>query len=151
MCQLAVQLPSQVELFRILWTAACQASLSLTISWSLPKFMSTESPIPSNHLILCCPLLFYLQSFPASGSFPMKSVRLAFLNYKSNQVTAYLRLFLICPRLLSPTSNHTIILLLTVGASLAFFLQILRMHPHFRVLALTALGTTSFEPQPFLL
>ena len=81
----------------------------------------------------------------------MKSVRLAFLNYKSNQVTAYLRLFLICPRLLSPTSNHTIILLLTVGASLAFFLQILRMHPHFRVLALTALGTTSFEPQPFLL
>ena len=39
------------------WTVACQASLSLTISWSLPKFMSTELVIPSNHLILCRPLL----------------------------------------------------------------------------------------------
>ena len=115
MCQLVVvQSPSLVQLFRILGTAACQASLSITISRSLPKFMSTESLIPSNHLILCCPLLFCLQSFPASGSFPVKSVRLAFLNYKTNQVTACLRLFLICPSLLSPTSNHTITLLLTV-------------------------------------
>ena len=39
------------------WTAACQASLSLTILWSLPKFMSVESMMPSNHLILCHPLL----------------------------------------------------------------------------------------------
>ena len=39
------------------WTAALQASLSFSISWSLLKLMSTESMIPSNHLILCCPLL----------------------------------------------------------------------------------------------
>ena len=38
------------------WTAAHQASLSYTISWSLLKFMSIESTMPSNHLILCCPL-----------------------------------------------------------------------------------------------
>ena len=46
-------------------------SLSLTISRTLPKFMSIESVMPSNHLILCCPLLLCLPSFPASGSFPM--------------------------------------------------------------------------------
>ena len=38
------------------WTAACQASLSFTIFQSLPKFMSTELVMPSNHLILCHPL-----------------------------------------------------------------------------------------------
>ena len=52
-----VQSPSCVRLFVTLWPAACQASLSLTISWNLPKFMSIESLMPSNHLILCCPLL----------------------------------------------------------------------------------------------
>ena len=52
-------------------TAACQAFLSFTISQSLFNFMFIESGMPSNHLILCCPLLFLLQSFPASGSFPM--------------------------------------------------------------------------------
>ena len=53
------------------WTAACQASLSITNSWSLLKFMSIELVMPSNHLILCHPLSSHLQSFPASGSFPM--------------------------------------------------------------------------------
>ena len=48
---------SHVWLFVTLWTAACQASLSFTISKSLLKLMSTESVMPSNHLILCCPLL----------------------------------------------------------------------------------------------
>ena len=47
------------------WTAACQASLSFTISWSLLKLMSIESVIPSNHLILCCPLLFLPSIFPS--------------------------------------------------------------------------------------
>ena len=50
--------------------SACQASLSL-ISWSLLKLMSIELIMPSNHLILSCPLSFCLQSFPSSGSFPM--------------------------------------------------------------------------------
>ena len=53
------------------WTEACQASLSITNSQSLHKLMSTVSVMPSNHLILCCRLLLCLQSFPASGSFPM--------------------------------------------------------------------------------
>ena len=53
------------------WTAACQAFLSLTISQSLLKLMSIELVMPSNHLIPCHPLSACLQSFPASGSFPM--------------------------------------------------------------------------------
>ena len=59
-----VQLLSHVRLFKTPWTAARQASLSLTISWSSPKFMSTESVMPSNHLTLCCPLLLLPSIFP---------------------------------------------------------------------------------------
>ena len=62
---------SRVQLFVTPWMAACQASLSFTISRSLLRFMCIESVMPSNHLILCRPLLFCLQSFPASGSFPV--------------------------------------------------------------------------------
>ena len=51
--------------------AACQASLSFTNSQSLLKLMSIELMMPSNHLILCCPLLLPSQSLPASGSFPI--------------------------------------------------------------------------------
>ena len=54
---LVVQSLSHVQLFANPWTAACQASLSITISWSLLKLISLESVRPSNHLILCCPLL----------------------------------------------------------------------------------------------
>ena len=67
----AVQLLSHVQLFATPLTAACQASLSFTISWGLLKLMSIESVMPSNHLILSHPFSFCLQSFPASGSFPM--------------------------------------------------------------------------------
>ena len=56
------------------WTATCQASLSLTNSWSFLKLMSIESVMPSNHLILCRPLLLSPQSFLASGSFPMSQL-----------------------------------------------------------------------------
>ena len=48
---------SHGQLFATPWTAACQASLSITNSWSLPKLISTESVMPYNHLILCHPLL----------------------------------------------------------------------------------------------
>ena len=52
--------------------AACQASLPITNSQSLPKLMSIGSVMPSNHFILCCPCVSScLQSFLASGSFPM--------------------------------------------------------------------------------
>ena len=53
----SVQLLSHVQLFVTPWTAALQASLSITSSQSLPKLMSIESVMPSNHLILCQPLL----------------------------------------------------------------------------------------------
>ena len=53
----SVQLLSHVRLFATLWTAARQASLSITNSRSLLKLMSSESVMPSSHLILCCPLL----------------------------------------------------------------------------------------------
>ena len=59
---------SRVRLFVTPWTAAHQGSLSITNSWSLLKLMSIGSVVPSNHLILCCPLLL---PFPASGSFPV--------------------------------------------------------------------------------
>ena len=52
-----VQSLSRVQLFATPWTAVCQASLSITNSWSLLKLMSIESVMPSNHLILCHPLL----------------------------------------------------------------------------------------------
>ena len=53
------------------WTAACKVSLSFSISQSLLKCMSIELVTPSNHLILCCPILLLpSKSFPASGSFP---------------------------------------------------------------------------------
>ena len=53
------------------WTEAHRTSLSFTISQSLLKLMFIESVMPSNHLILCCPLLLPPSSFPASGSFQM--------------------------------------------------------------------------------
>ena len=52
-------------------TTACQASLFITNSQSLLKLMSIESVMPSNHLDLCVPFSSHLQSFPASGSFPI--------------------------------------------------------------------------------
>ena len=60
----SVQLLSHVRLFATPWTTACQASLSVTNCWSLLKFMSIESMMPSNHLILCHPLLLLLSIFP---------------------------------------------------------------------------------------
>ena len=70
----SVQSLSRVRLFVTPWTAARQASLSITNSWSLLKLMSIKSVIPSNHLILCRPLLLFFQSFPASGSFQMSQL-----------------------------------------------------------------------------
>ena len=61
----AVQLLSRVQLFSTPWTAAHQASLSITSSQSLFKLMSIESVMPSNHLILCHPPLFPPSVFPS--------------------------------------------------------------------------------------
>ena len=68
-----VQSLSRVRLFETPWTTACQASLSITSSQSLPKLMSTESVMPSNHLILCHPLLLS-SIFPSTRVFSKESV-----------------------------------------------------------------------------
>ena len=60
-----VQLLSRVQLFGTPWTAGCQASLSFTISQSLLKLTSLELKMPSNHLILCLPLLLLSSIFPS--------------------------------------------------------------------------------------
>ena len=69
----SVQLLSHVQLSAIAWTAACQTFLSITISQSLLKLMSIESVTPSNHLILCCPLLLP-SIFPSIRVFSNESV-----------------------------------------------------------------------------
>ena len=68
-----VQLLSRVRLFSTPWTAAHQASLSFTISWSLLKVMSIESVMPSNHLILYHPLLLLPSIFPSIRVFSNES------------------------------------------------------------------------------
>ena len=79
-----VQMLSCVWRFVIPWTAACQDSLSFTVSQCLPKLMSTESVMPSNYL--CCLFFSCLQSFLASGSFPMS--HLFALGGQSTRVSA---------------------------------------------------------------
>ena len=69
----SVQSLSHVWLFAIPWTAARQASLSITNSWSLPKLMSIELVMPSNHLILCRPLLLLPSIFPSIRVFSNES------------------------------------------------------------------------------
>ena len=69
----SVQSLSPVWRFVTPWTAAHQASLSITNSWSLPKLMSIESVIPSNHLILCHPLLLLLSILPSIRVFSSES------------------------------------------------------------------------------
>ena len=64
---------SHIRLFATPWTAACQASLPITNSWSLLKLMSIESVMPSDHLILCHPLFLLLSIFPSIRVFSNES------------------------------------------------------------------------------
>ena len=70
----SVQSLSCVQLFVTPWTAACQASLFITNSWSLLKLISIKSVMPSNHLILCHPLLLLPSIFPSMRVFSNESV-----------------------------------------------------------------------------
>ena len=70
----SVQSLSWVQLFATPWTAACQTSLSITNSQSSLKLMSIESVMPSNHRILCRPLLLLSLIFPSIRVFPNKSL-----------------------------------------------------------------------------
>ena len=65
---------SRVQLFATPWTTSRQASLSITISWSLLKLVSIGSMMPSNHFILCCPLLLPPSIFLSLGGFSSESV-----------------------------------------------------------------------------
>ena len=69
----SVQLLSRVQLFATPWTTARQASLFITSSRSLPKLLSIESVMPSNHLILCCPLLLLPSIFSSIRVFSSES------------------------------------------------------------------------------
>ena len=68
------QLLSCVQLFATPWAVAHQASLSITTSQSLLKYMSSKLVMPSNHLILCCPLLLLPSFFPSIRVFSNESV-----------------------------------------------------------------------------
>ena len=69
----SVQLLSRVQLFVTPWTTACQASLSITNSQSLPKLMSIKLVMPSSHLILCSPLLLLPPTLPSIRAFSNES------------------------------------------------------------------------------
>ena len=69
----SVQLLSRAQLFATPWTAACQASLSITNSRSLLRLISIESMMPSNHPILCHPLLLLPSIFPSNRVFSNES------------------------------------------------------------------------------
>ena len=70
----SVQPLSCVQLSAIPWTIACQSSLSITNSWSSVRLMSNESALPSNHLILCHPLLLLPSIIPSMRVFSNESV-----------------------------------------------------------------------------
>ena len=70
----SVQLLSRVQFLATWWTAAHQASLSITNSCSLLRLMSIDSVVPSNHLILCCPLLLLPSIFPSIRVFSNETV-----------------------------------------------------------------------------
>ena len=71
---ISIQLLSHIQLFVTSWTAVGQTSLFIANSWSLFKLMSIESVMPSNHLILCCPLLLPQSIFPSIRVFSNGSV-----------------------------------------------------------------------------
>ena len=80
----SVQSLSHIQLCATTWTAACQASLSITNSGSLLKLMSIESVMPSNHLILCPPLLLLPSIFPSTRVFSNESaLRISWPKYLS--------------------------------------------------------------------
>ena len=79
-----VQSLSRVQLFATPWTTACQASLSITNSWSLLKLMSIKSVMPPSHLILCHPLHLLPSIFPSiSGLFQWSAPHIRWPKYWS--------------------------------------------------------------------
>ena len=116
----SVQSLSHVRLFVTPWTAACQASLSITNSWSLLKLMFVESVMPSNHLILCYPLLLLPSIFPSIRVFSNESaLHIRWPKYWSYVLQNTFSFWKLCfnpcsyispknhlPRILKPISAH---------------------------------------------
>ena len=91
---------SHVQFFVTPWTAARQASLSITNSQSLPKLMSIESVMPSNHLILCHPLLLLPSIFPSIRVFSNESaLPIRWPKYRSFSFN------------ISPSKEHSVLIL----------------------------------------
>ena len=85
---IVVQSLSRVQLFATPWTAARQTSPSFTISQNLLKLMSTESVMPFNHLILCCPLLLLPSVFPSIRVFSSElALRIRWTKYWSFSIS----------------------------------------------------------------
>ena len=100
----SVQSLSRIWLFATPWTAACQASLSITISQSLLKLISIELVMPSNHLFLCWPLLFLTSVFPSNHSVHFRSTPGAWSNScPLSQWCHPTNLILCCPPPLLPS------------------------------------------------
>ena len=99
-----VHLPNHVQLFATPWTVAHQASLSLTISQSLPKFMFIASVMPSSHLILWDPLLLLPLTFPSIRDF-------------SNELSVCIRWskHLSFSFSISPSSKYSVLIFLKIG------------------------------------
>ena len=96
---------SLVRLFATLWTAAHQASLSFTVSWSLLKFMSLELVMPSNHLVLCCALLLPPSIFSNIRIFSNESA-LCIRLFASVSIFTQLK-FCPCPQSLGPNIRQS--------------------------------------------
>jgi len=82
-----VQLFCLVQLFVTPWIAACQGCLSFTISQSILKLMSIDSVMPSNHLVLCHPLLLLPSVFPSIRVFSSESVNIRWPKYCSLSIS----------------------------------------------------------------
>ena len=125
-----VQLPSHIRLFETPWTEACQTYLSLTISWSLPKFMFITSVMPSNCLILWRPLLRLPSIFPSIRDFPNESsVCIRWPKYWSFSFSPSVNI-----QGWSPLRLTGLVSLLSGGLSGVFFHSTVRRHQFFGVL-----------------
>ena len=130
-----VQSPSRVWLFETPWTAGRQASLSLATSWSLPKFMTIESMMPSNHPILCHPLLLLPSTFPSINVFSNESAfhirwsKCWNFSFSISPCNVY------CIQGRFPLRLTSLISLLSRGLSRVFFSMTVRKHQFFGALS----------------
>ena len=148
-----VQSPSHVQLLETSWTTAHQASLSLTISWSLPKFIFIASVMMSRHLILWHLFTFCPQSFPASGTFPVS--RLFTSDYLNTEASPLASVLAVNIQGWSPLRWTGLISLLSKGLSGVFSSTTVRRHQFFGIL--TSLQSSSHnhtwplgKPKPWL-